>query len=138
MGSRTAFDEICELNLTYLLLAQRLIREDKATAMFRFGLSEEVATVIGRLPLARIVKAASVNIVLCRLRMEDQAALELLSEAGLIANQYQNHLSIILASQQADSEEQINMVQDAPALGPASSAIRAPLKDSTKKATNAA
>lgn len=138
MGPRPAFDDICELNLAYLLLAQRLIREDRVTAMFRLGLSEEVATVIGHLPLSRIVKAASVGIVLCRLRMENKAALELLSEAGPIAAQYQNHLSIILAGQQADGEEQTDMVQDAPVRRPASSANRASLKDSTKNATNAA
>ncbi len=36
-------DDIREANLTYLILAQRLIREDRAEAMFRLGIGEEVA-----------------------------------------------------------------------------------------------
>ncbi len=33
-------DEIREANLTYLILAQRLLREDRAEAMFRLGVSD--------------------------------------------------------------------------------------------------
>ena len=38
-SSSDTLNEIKEVNLSYLLLAQRLVREDKATGMFRMGIS---------------------------------------------------------------------------------------------------
>ena len=40
-------NEIGDLNLAYLLLAQRLVREDVAVAMFRLGISRELADLLG-------------------------------------------------------------------------------------------
>lgn len=40
-------NEIGDLNLAYLLLAQRLVREDVASAMFRLGMSRELADLLG-------------------------------------------------------------------------------------------
>ncbi len=36
-------EEIREVNLSYLLLAQRLLQEDRVSAMYQLGLSEQVA-----------------------------------------------------------------------------------------------
>ena len=41
MGTDSVLDDIQDLNLSYLLLAQRLLREDRATAMFRLKLRRE-------------------------------------------------------------------------------------------------
>jgi hypothetical protein len=41
--------EIREANLAYLVLAQHMIRADKAQALYRLGVSEEVATIIDQL-----------------------------------------------------------------------------------------
>ena len=46
--------EIREANMTYLMLAQNLIRQDKAQALFRLGLSEESADLIAALSPARL------------------------------------------------------------------------------------
>ena len=51
--------EIKEVNLSYLLLAQRLLREDKAMGMFRMGISQELADVLANLTLAQTVKLAA-------------------------------------------------------------------------------
>ena len=45
----TVLDDARELNLAYLVLTQRMLREDKATGMFRLGLSEQLADVIASL-----------------------------------------------------------------------------------------
>jgi len=42
-------EEVREVNLAYLVLAQHMIRADKAQAMYRLGVSEEVAEVIDQL-----------------------------------------------------------------------------------------
>ena len=38
--------EIRELNLAYLMLAQQMLRSDRATALFRLGIGDELADVI--------------------------------------------------------------------------------------------
>ena len=41
--------EIRETNLSYLILAQSLIRTDRVQALYRLGLSEEVADLLDQL-----------------------------------------------------------------------------------------
>ena len=60
--------EIREANMTYLMLAQNVIRKDKAEALFRLGISEESATLIATLSPAQIMKIASSPMLLCRSR----------------------------------------------------------------------
>ena len=47
MTNEQILTEIREANMTYLMLAQSLIRQDKAEALFRLGMSEESADLIG-------------------------------------------------------------------------------------------
>ena len=46
MTNEQILAEIREANLTYLMLAQTLIRQDKAEAVFRLGMNEESAAVV--------------------------------------------------------------------------------------------
>jgi flagellar transcriptional activator FlhD len=41
--------EIKELNLTYLMLAQHMIRKDKFAAVYRLGISQQFADILGDL-----------------------------------------------------------------------------------------
>lgn len=71
--------EIHEANLTYLMLAQNLIRKDKAQALFRLGISEESADLIATLSPVQISKIASSSMLLCRFRMDDEVVWSLLT-----------------------------------------------------------
>ena len=71
--------EIREANLTYLMLAQSLIRSDRAEALFRLGMSEESADLIASLSPAQILKIASSNMLLCRFRVDDDIVWSLLT-----------------------------------------------------------
>jgi flagellar transcriptional activator FlhD len=71
--------EIRETNLTYLMLAQTLIRKDKTEALFRLGVSEESADLIAALSPVQISKIASSNMLLCRFRMDDDVVWGLLT-----------------------------------------------------------
>lgn len=95
--------EIRELNLSYLVLAQRLIREDRAAAMFRLGVSNELADVLEHLSLAQLVKLAASNLLLCRFRFDDHAVLSSLTHHGRDALVQQSHAAMLLASQPAES-----------------------------------
>ena len=46
MNKEQLLNEIRETNLAYLLLAQQMIRLDKATGMFRLGVSDDVAMIL--------------------------------------------------------------------------------------------
>jgi len=91
--------EIREVNLSYLLLAQRLLREDKPMGMFRMGISDQLADVLANLSLAQTVKLAASNQVLCRFRFDDHAVLSALADKGKSSAVAQAHSAILMASQ---------------------------------------
>ncbi|MBU6492750.1 flagellar transcriptional regulator FlhD [Pandoraea sp.] len=103
MSNSETLNEIREINLSYLVLAQRLIREDRAAAMFRLGVSEELADVLSRLTLAQLVKLASSNLLLCRFRFDDHAILSNLTHTAKDIAVQQSHASILLASQPVEA-----------------------------------
>ncbi len=74
--------EIRELNLSYLMLAQGMIRADKAHAMFCLGVSEEVADIIAELSASQLLKIAAGNMLMCRFRFDDEMVWGLLAEHG--------------------------------------------------------
>jgi flagellar transcriptional activator FlhD len=74
--------EIRETNLSYLMLAQSLIRADREQALFRLGLSEDTATLIASLSPAQVLKIASSNTLVCRMRVDDDLVWTLLTNHG--------------------------------------------------------
>ncbi len=74
--------EIRDANLSYLILAQRLIRADRAQALYRLGISEEVASIIEALTPSQMIKVASGNTLMCRFRFDDAMLWSLLTEHG--------------------------------------------------------
>ena len=79
MTSEQLLAEIREANLTYLMLAQNLIRADRSEAIVRLGLSETSADLIGNLTSAQLLKLASGNMLLCRFRVDDDIVWNLLT-----------------------------------------------------------
>ena len=82
MNTDAMLDEIRDANLTYLMLAQALIRKDRAQALFRLGLSEEVADLVAGLTAAQILKIAASNMLMCRFRFDDEGVWNLLAGQG--------------------------------------------------------
>lgn len=82
MSTDQLLDEIRETNLTYLLLAQQMIRQDKAQALVRLGVSEHVAGVLGDLSTAQILKIAGSNMLLCQFRFDDEIVWDLMTNHG--------------------------------------------------------
>ncbi|MFP3342558.1 flagellar transcriptional regulator FlhD [Halomonas sp. SIMBA_159] len=65
--SQTSFlDEIQEINLAYLLLAQRLLSEDREAAMFRLKIDGELADLLVSLNAWQLTKLARSNQLVCR------------------------------------------------------------------------
>ncbi|WP_119155560.1 flagellar transcriptional regulator FlhD [Caldimonas tepidiphila] len=93
-------NEIREANLSYLMLAQNLIRADREEAMFRLGLSEEAADMLAMLSPAQVMKLASGSTLLCRFRVDDELVWSLLTNHGKSATSDATsrlHASILMA-----------------------------------------
>ena len=82
MNTEQILMEIREANLSYLMLAQSLIRADREEALFRLGVSEETAELIDLLSPAQMMKVASGNTLLCRMRVDDELVWSLLTNHG--------------------------------------------------------
>jgi flagellar transcriptional activator FlhD len=98
--------EIREANLSYLMLAQSLIRSDREQALFRLGISEETAVMIATLTPAQMMKIASGSTLLCRFRMDDELVWSLLTSHGRsAANDGVNrlHASILMAGRHQEA-----------------------------------
>jgi len=106
MSDETTISEIHEANLTYLMLAQKLIRQDKVAAMFRLGLSEEAADLLGALSAAQVLKLSSGNMLLCRFRVDDDLVWNLLTNQSIKkvdnAATTRLHASILMAGRVAE------------------------------------
>lgn len=79
MNAEQIIAEIREANLSYLMLAQTLIRTDREQALYRLGIGEETASLIAALTPAQIMKIAQNNTLLCRFRMDDDLVWGLLT-----------------------------------------------------------
>ena len=72
-------NDIKDANLNYLMLAQQMIRADKATAIFRLGINKDIADLIEGLSNLQLLKLSSSNMMLARFRFEDSAILNMLT-----------------------------------------------------------
>lgn len=98
--------EIREANLSYLMLAQSLIRADREQALYRLGISEESANLIGTLTAAQMMKVASGNTLLCRMRADDELVWGLLTNHNKpAANEGVSrlHASILMAGRHQEA-----------------------------------
>ena len=106
MNADQILTEIREANLSYLMLAQSLIRADKEQALFRLGVSEESAAMIALLTPAQMMKVASGNTLLCKFRMDDDLVWSLLTTHGKgAANDTTSrlHASILMAGRHQEA-----------------------------------
>ncbi len=97
MQSERLLSEIRETNLAYLMLAQRLIREDRAQALYRLGLSEEVADLLAALSPAQVVKIAASNLLMCAFRFTDEVVWGLLTSHSHDRAASGAHAAILMA-----------------------------------------
>jgi flagellar transcriptional activator FlhD len=101
-SSDKLLEEIRETNLTYLMLAQHMIRQDRAEALYRLGISAELADLIERLSPAQLLKIAAGNILMCKFRFDDQMIWDLLTSHSKDAMARTAHAAILMSGQLAE------------------------------------
>ena len=102
MNTQQVHEEIKETNLSYMLLAQQMIRDDKPAAIFRLGVSEELADLIVGLSPAQLLKMASSSMLLCRFRFDERLLLNLITDYNKDRMMSQAHAAILMAGQPAE------------------------------------
>ncbi|MDB5945115.1 MAG: flagellar transcriptional regulator FlhD [Ramlibacter sp.] len=103
MNAADASKEIADLNFTYMLLAQKLLREDKPAAMLRLGISPEMADLLGGMALPELIKIATSNFVLCAFRLDELPIFRTVMQGTGQSTLQQAHLSILFAGAQAQA-----------------------------------
>jgi flagellar transcriptional activator FlhD len=103
MNANQMHEEIKETNLSYMLLAQQMIRDDKASAIFRLGVSEELADLIVGLSPAQLLKMAASNMLLCCFRFDERLLLNMVTDHNKDRMMSQAHATILMAGQPAEA-----------------------------------
>jgi flagellar transcriptional activator FlhD len=106
MNTEQILSEIREANLSYMVLAQSLIRADREQALFRLGVSEETAAILEMLSPAQMLKIAAGNTLLCRMRVDDDLVWSLLTNHGKSAANdgvSRLHASILMAGRHQEA-----------------------------------
>jgi len=101
MKTEQLMNEIREANLSYLMLAQSMVKEDRDTAMFRLGVSEDVANVLEKLSPAQILRMSNNNMLLFRFRFDDSMIVDMLSDYGSSKLMSGSHAAVLMAAQPA-------------------------------------
>ncbi len=80
MNAKQIHEEIKETNLTFMSLAQQMIRSDKSGAMNSFGVNEELADLVAGLSPAQLLKMSASNMLLCCFHFDEHAMLNMLTD----------------------------------------------------------
>ncbi len=101
--------EIREANLSYLILAQRLIRADRAQSLYSLGVSEDVASLIESLTPSQMIRVASGNMLMCQFRFDEEMVWKLLADHGRTRGEGEEgsaarlHASILMAGKHPEA-----------------------------------
>lgn len=102
MEINQVLDEIRDLNLSYLLLAKQMLRDDKVSAMYRLGINEDIASILDKLSSSQLIKMAASNMLLCRFRFDDRLIAEMLSSERSDQSVAKSHAAILMAGKPAE------------------------------------
>ena len=99
MNTMQLQEGIRDINLTYLMLAQQMIRKDKPAAIFRLGIGQDLVDVIAGLTPAQIIKMAASNMLLCRFRFDENLLLNMVTDYSKDRLMSQAHAAILMSAQ---------------------------------------
>ncbi|RUO59066.1 flagellar transcriptional regulator FlhD [Pseudidiomarina insulisalsae] len=98
MAQQTVLAELQEINLSYLLLVQKLLNEDRELALFRLKIDEELADFIGDLSIRELTMLAKQPQVLLRPCLCDVTALREVLSNNKAEGMRETHLAMLMAA----------------------------------------
>ena len=103
MNPTDTYNDIKEVNLAYLMLAQNMVRSDREAAIFRLGISTEIADILERLTPGQVLKMAGSDMLVCNFRFDDTLLLNLLSNHVRDRGVGQIHAAILAAGKPVET-----------------------------------
>nr|WP_220218348.1 MULTISPECIES: flagellar transcriptional regulator FlhD [unclassified Gilliamella] len=94
---------IHHLNLSTLLLSQRMLEKDKIMAMYRLGIDEKTADILSNLSASQMLVLSETNQLAFQLRFENSEMMETLTQESRVGDIKQMHTGILLSSLLLDS-----------------------------------
>lgn len=98
MHNSDLLNEIEELNLAYLLLAQRMLADDRPTAMFRLKIDDEMADLLLSLGARQLAQLARTNQLLCHFGHDGADQLRQVTHNQREQGLSRFHASLLMAS----------------------------------------
>lgn len=105
MTDEELLGEIRSLNLSYLLLVQRLLQADQTMAMLRLKIDAELANALSKAPISKLVKLANSNQLICQLSLQDAATFARLTDDTHHEDVQRAHTAILLAAQKTPATQ---------------------------------
>ncbi len=99
MNTKQLQEDIRDINLTYLMLAQKMIRQDKPAAIFRLGISPDLVDMLDDLTPTQVIKMAASNMLLCRFRFDEKLLLSMVTDYSKERLMSQAHAAILMSAQ---------------------------------------
>lgn len=96
--------DIYEVNLSYLMLAQKLLAENRSSGAYRLGMDRNMAKLFRSLSPAQVVRLANSATLLCGFRLTDIQMLQALCTDTLDGILQQAHATILLAQPDVAAE----------------------------------
>jgi len=103
MQTQPLLSEIQELNLAYLLLAQRMLHDDRVSAMFRLKVDDEMADLLLGMGATQLARLSSTNQLLCHFGHESAEQLRQVTHNPRDQGLGRLHASLLMASAPAAS-----------------------------------
>jgi len=103
MNQEEILMEIKDANLNYLMLAQQLIRTDKASAIFQLGINQEIAELLEGLTNLQLLKLCNSSMLLSRFRFDDSDILSMLTSLSKDKMQAHLHTAVLMAGQTTEA-----------------------------------
>ena len=98
MTAESLLDDIQDLNLSYLLLVQKLLREDPVSAMFRLKLNQQTADLVAGLSPKQLVQLSRTKQLLCRMVLDDAEQLARLTQGQREQGLGQIHAALLMSA----------------------------------------
>lgn len=99
MNNAQLQEDIRDINLNYLMLAQQMLKYDRPTAIFRLGISQTLADVLVGLTPAQVIKMAGSNMLLCRFRFDEQLLLNMVTDYSRDRLMSKAHTALLMSAQ---------------------------------------
>lgn len=88
--------EISDINLAYILLAQKMVKKDKAATMIRLGIGSKLADMLANMTITQIIKLSNSKFLIFSPRLDDDASFHVAGNEEKDPALQRAHMSILM------------------------------------------